>query len=215
MDTPPNDFDLSRYSQNVWWVYKLFLRPFSWLWRYLFGQPIQPKKTLSPERIRILILGLDGSGKTTIIYNIKLGGNYFVTIPTIGFNNETVVHKDVEFDFWDLGGQITIRPLWRHYYDNTKGIIWVVDSTNRARMEEVKHEMEQTLRTPALKGVPVLIFANKQDLANSMTWLEVAESLDLAVKLSSHPWHVHPSSMPFYDDLFKGLDWIYNALKHV
>ena len=74
-------------------------------------------------------VGLDAAGKTTILYKLKLG-EVVTTIPTIGFNVETVHYKNITFTVWDVGGQDKIRPLWRHYYEDAQGLIFVVDSTN-------------------------------------------------------------------------------------
>jgi len=82
---------------------------------------------------RILMVGLDAAGKTTILYKLKLG-EVVTTIPTIGFNVETVEYKNISFTVWDVGGQDKIRPLWRHYYQNTQGIIFVVDCNDRERV---------------------------------------------------------------------------------
>ncbi|KAI3980548.1 hypothetical protein MKX01_025113 [Papaver californicum] len=79
--------------------------------------------------MRILMVGLDAAGKTTIIYKLKLG-EIVTTIPTIGFNVETVEYKNVSFTVWDVGGQDKIRPLWRHYFQNTQGLIFVIDSND-------------------------------------------------------------------------------------
>ena len=77
-------------------------------------------------------VGLDAAGKTTILYKLKLG-EIVTTIPTIGFNVETVEYKNIQFTVWDVGGQDKIRPLWRHYFSNTQGLIFVVDSNDRDR----------------------------------------------------------------------------------
>merc|ERR1712149_70790 len=90
---------------------------FSKLWQRMF----------SNKEMRILMVGLDAAGKTTILYKLKLG-EVVTTIPTIGFNVETVEYKNISFTVWDVGGRDKIRPLWRHYYQNTQGIIFVVDS---------------------------------------------------------------------------------------
>merc|ERR1712107_801856 len=81
------------------------------------------------REMRILMVGLDAAGKTTILYKLKLG-EIVTTIPTIGFNVETVEYKKINFTVWDVGGQDKIRPLWRHYYQNTQGLIFVVDSND-------------------------------------------------------------------------------------
>ena len=86
---------------------------------------------MSSREMRILILGLDGAGKTTILYRLQ-AGEVVTTIPTIGFNVETVTYKNLKFQVWDLGGQTSIRPYWRCYYTNTDAIIYVVDSADRS-----------------------------------------------------------------------------------
>lgn len=82
---------------------------FANLFKGLFGK----------KEMRILMVGLDAAGKTTILYKLKLG-EIVTTIPTIGFNVETVEYKNISFTVWDVGGQDKIRPLWRHYFQNTQ-----------------------------------------------------------------------------------------------
>lgn len=95
--------------------------------------------------MRILILGLDGAGKTTILYRLQVG-EVVTTIPTIGFNVEQVTYKNLKFQVWDLGGQTSIRPYWRCYYSNTDAIIYVVDSVDRDRIGISKDELLYMLR---------------------------------------------------------------------
>merc|ERR1719449_328928 len=90
---------------------------------------------IGTREMRILMVGLDAAGKTTILYKLKLG-EVVNTIPTIGFNVETVQYQDIEFTVWDVGGQEKIRPLWRHYYANNSGIIFVVDSADTDRLND-------------------------------------------------------------------------------
>ena len=84
---------------------------------------------------RLLMLGLDAAGKTTILYKMKLNETVN-TIPTIGFNVETLQYKNLEFNCWDIGGQFKLRNLWRHYFENTQGLIFVVDSNDAERLDE-------------------------------------------------------------------------------
>jgi ADP-ribosylation factor protein 6 len=72
-------------------------------------------KIFGSKEMRLLMLGLDAAGKTTILYKLKLNQDV-TTIPTVGFNVETVTYKNVKFNVWDVGGQDKIRPLWRHYF---------------------------------------------------------------------------------------------------
>lgn len=92
------------------------------------------------------VVGLDAAGKTTILYKLKLG-EIVTTIPTIGFNVETVEYKNICFTVWDVGGQDKIRPLWRHYFQNTQGLIFVVDSNDRERIAEAEKELQNMVNT--------------------------------------------------------------------
>ncbi|KAK1875334.1 ADP-ribosylation factor 4 [Dissostichus eleginoides] len=98
------------------------------------------------KQMRILMVGLDAAGKTTILYKLKLG-EIVTTIPTIGFNVETVEYKNICFTVWDVGGQDKIRPLWRHYFQNTQGLIFVVDSNDRERVAESAEELSKMVCT--------------------------------------------------------------------
>merc|ERR1712228_885883 len=123
-------------------------------------------------------VGLDAAGKTTVLYKLKLG-EVVTTIPTIGFNVETVEYKNIRFTVWDIGGQDKIRKLWRYYYENTQGLIFVVDSSDRDRVEDAREELIKMLNDDEMRDAAVLVFANKQDLPNSMPAAEVSEKLGL------------------------------------
>merc|ERR1712228_1037201 len=113
------------------------------------------------KEVRILILGLDNAGKTTILYRLQNEGDEAIqTIPTIGFNVETLQYKNIKFQVWDLGGQSSIRPYWRCYYPNTDAIIYVVDSNDKNRIGDSKSELTLMLQEEELKEVPVMVFAN-------------------------------------------------------
>merc|ERR1711920_941043 len=118
-------------------------------------------KLFGKKEMRILMVGLDAAGKTTILYKLKLG-EIVTTIPTIGFNVETVEYKNISFTVWDVGGQDKIRPLWRHYFQNTQGLIFVVDSNDRERIGEARDELMRMLAEDELREAVLLIFANKQ-----------------------------------------------------
>jgi small GTP-binding protein len=77
---------------------------------------------------------------------------------------ETVTYKNVKFNVWDVGGQDKIRPLWRHYYTGTQGLVFVVDSQDRERIDEAKQELHRILSDREMKDCLLLVFANKQDL---------------------------------------------------
>ena len=169
------------------------------------------------KEVRILMVGLDAAGKTTVLYKLKLG-EIVTTIPTIGFNVETVQYKNINFTVWDVGGQDKIRPLWRHYYQNTQGIIFVVDSSDRDRLDSstdkessARDELQRLLDEDELRDAALLVLANKQDLPNAMKVQEVTERLGLN-KLRNRQWYIQGASAPTGDGLYEGLDWLSNTL---
>ena len=139
-----------------------------------------------------MILGLDGAGKTTILYKLKLG-EVVTTIPTIGFNVETVECQNDSFTVWDIGGQDKIRPLWRHYYQNTHGLIFVLDSNDYGRFNEAKDELITLLEEDELINAALLIFANKQDLQDALDKERITEKLGLNT-LKNRSWFIQISS---------------------
>merc|ERR1711939_928636 len=125
------------------------------------------QRMLGSKEMRILMVGLDAAGKTTILYKLKLG-EVVTTIPIIGFSVETVEYKNISFNVWDIGGQDKIRKLWRYYYANTQGLIFVVDSNDRDRIEDAREELTKMLGEDEMRDAVLLVLANKQDLPNSM-----------------------------------------------
>ena len=97
----------------------------------------------------------------------------------VGFNVETVEYKNIQFTVWDVGGQDKIRPLWRHYFQNTQGIIFVVDSNDRDRVVEAREELQRMLNEDELRDALLLVFANKQDLPNAMNAAGITDKLGL------------------------------------
>jgi len=157
------------------------------------------------------MVGLDNAGKTTILYKMKMG-ELVTTIPTIGFNVESIQYQNVSFTVWDVGGQDKIRPLWRHYFDNTQGLIFVVDSNDKDRIAEARDELHKLLQNSELSKAKVLVFANKQDLSNVLSPTEVTEKLYLG-RLAQKVWYVQACSATTGEGLHEGLDWLAAALK--
>merc|ERR1711934_253386 len=158
------------------------------------------------KQMCILMVGLDNAGKTTVLYKLKLG-EVVTTIPTIGFNVETVEYKNISFTVWDVGGQTKIRPLWRHYFQNTQGLIFVVDSNDRDRIHETKDELHKILSEDDLRDAVLLVFANKQDLPNAMTAAEIADKLGLHALKQRH-WYIQAAIATSGEGLYEGLDWL-------
>uniref|UniRef100_UPI00358E62CF ADP-ribosylation factor 2-like isoform X1 n=2 Tax=Myxine glutinosa TaxID=7769 RepID=UPI00358E62CF len=169
------------------------------------------QQLFAKKEMRILMVGLDAAGKTTILYKLKLG-EIVTTIPTIGFNVETVDYKSVSFTVWDVGGQDKIRPLWRHYFQNTQGVIFVVDSNDRERVVEARDELKSMLDEEELREANLLVFANKQDLPNAMNVGELTQTLGLHC-LHRRNWYIQATCATNGDGLYEGLDWLTNSFK--
>ncbi|KAJ3045832.1 ADP-ribosylation factor, Arf Arf6 [Rhizophlyctis rosea] len=156
--------------------------------------------------VRILMLGLDSAGKTTILYKLKLGQSV-TTIPTVGFNVESVTYRNIKFNVWDVGGQDKIRPLWRHYFAGTQGLIFVVDSNDPERLDEARVELHRIVSDRDMQDCAILVFANKQDLPRALSPLQVTEALQLP-RLQGRLWYVHPSCATTGEGLLDGLQWL-------
>ncbi|XP_002731162.1 uncharacterized protein LOC100371958 [Saccoglossus kowalevskii] len=167
-------------------------------------------KLFRKKEVRLLMMGLDAAGKTTLLYKLKLG-EVVTTIPTIGFNVETVEHKGISFTTWDVGGRGKIRPLYRHYYANTDGIVFVIDSSDRERFSEAKEEMERLIGEDELRESAILVVANKQDLANAMTPDEIRDKLQLE-KYRDRKIYVQGAISIEGDGLYEGLDWLTSVI---
>lgn len=156
--------------------------------------------------IRILILGLDNAGKTTLLYRLKMG-EVVTTIPTIGFNVESVKYGNLTFDVWDLGGQTSIRPYWRSYYANTAAVIFVVDSTDIERLEIAADELRSMLNESELRDAALLVFANKQDQPGAQGAGEISEALKLG-ELRDRNWSIVACSCIDGKGIKDGMDWL-------
>ena len=158
----------------------------------------------------ILMLGLDDAGKTTILYQLKMGETVN-TIPTLKFNVETIEHKNFKFTIWDVGGQDKIRHLWIHYSDNIIGLIFVVDSNDQDRIDEAAGELKKLLEAEELKDCPVLVLANKQDINGALAPGEVCDKLGMG-KFKERTWIVQGTSATTGQGLKEGLDWMDSVL---
>lgn len=165
------------------------------------------KKLRQKEKeMRILILGLDNAGKTTILK--KFSGEEIDTIsPTLGFNIKTLEHRGFKLNCWDVGGQKSLRSYWRNYFEQTDGILWVVDSADRRRLQDCCKELNEILVEERLFGATLLVLANKQDLPGALRSQEIEEVLDLK-KIQSHHWKILPCSAVTGKNLLEGVDWL-------
>jgi small GTP-binding protein len=156
------------------------------------------------------MLGIGSAGKTTILYRLKKN-EVVHTIATVGFTMEVVHFGDLEFCVWDLGGQDKIRPLWRHYFEGAQGVIFVVDASDRSQFGVAKQEFHQIAQAPQLKGAPILVFANKQDIEGAVTVDELSSVLECQV-LDSKRYHLEASCALTGVGLVEGMNWLSGAV---
>ena len=131
------------------------------------------------KEMKILLLGLDNAGKTTCLK--KLADEETRTImPTQGFNIKEIRQKGFKLTMWDIGGQRSIRPYWGNYFQQANALIFVIDSSERKRLDEVGKTLNELLENDKLAGCPLLVLANKQDIDGAMKCKEIADTLDLS-----------------------------------
>ncbi|KAG8969809.1 hypothetical protein FRC03_000635 [Tulasnella sp. 419] len=151
---------------------------FSQLWSRLFGK----------EELKLLILGLDNAGKTTILYKVTMG-EAVETAPTVGSNHEVFEYKNLRFALWDIGGQTAIRASWPQYFASARAVILVIDSTDTQRLELNKEELHRICADERLKDSLLLVLANKQDIPGCMTPARISEGLRLT-ELRDRQWQI-------------------------
>ena len=166
--------------------------------------------TKSRNNFRIIILGMQNSGKTTILYRLSLG-TIVKTTPTIGSNVEEITYNNATFQAWDLGGQESTRSLWDVYYMNTDAVVYVIDSQDDEYFEESKAQFHKLLAHPSLKSSLILIFANKQDLQGAKTVNKIIQDYELD-KIKSHIWHIQSCSALKGEGLVTGIKWLSEQL---
>eukprot|EP00897_Mesotaenium_endlicherianum_P005497 jgi/Mesen1/4976/ME000248S04264 len=166
------------------------------------------RKMKQKEReMRILMVGLDNAGKTTIVKQIN-GEDTSTISPTLGFNIQTMQFKDYQLNIWDVGGQKTLRPYWRNYFERTDGLIWVIDSADVRRLGDCRAELHGLLQEERLAGATLLIFANKQDIPGAVTSADIARILELEVMEKSRHYHIVSCSAITGEGLFEGFEWL-------
>jgi len=141
---------------------------FAWLRALFFKQEME-----------LTLVGLQNSGKTTLVNVIASGGFSEDMIPTVGFNMRKVTKGKVTIKLWDLGGQPRFRSMWERYCRGVNAIVYVVDSADRDSIITSKTELHDLLAKPALEGIPTLVLGNKNDLPSSVGVDGLIECLDL------------------------------------
>ncbi|XP_038870191.1 ADP-ribosylation factor-like protein 6 [Salvelinus namaycush] len=168
---------------------------------------------LKKKEVNVLCLGLDNSGKTTIINQLKPSNTQTQDIvPTIGFNIEQFKSSRLSFTVFDMSGQSRYRNLWEHYYKESHAIIFVIDSGDKLRMVVAKEELDTLLNHQDIcsRRIPVLLFANKSDLREAMSSVKVSQLLCLE-NIKDKPWHICASNAVKGEGLQEGVDWLQGA----
>ncbi|KAG5949754.1 ADP-ribosylation factor-like protein 2 [Claviceps sp. LM77 group G4] len=164
------------------------------------------KARLKDKEMRILMLGLDNAGKTTIVKKI-MGEDVHTVSPTLGFIIKTIDYDGYKLNIWDVGGQKTLRSYWRNYFEKTDALIWVVDATDRLRIQDCKEELHGLLLEERLSGASLLIFSNKTDVEGCMDEHDIRTALRLD-EIRSHQWHILRCSAMTGKNLQEGLAWV-------
>ncbi|XP_054675101.1 ADP-ribosylation factor-like protein 13B isoform X1 [Grus americana] len=156
-------------------MFSLMANCCSWLKRW--QEPVR--------KVTLIMVGLDNAGKTATVRGIQ-GESPEDVAPTVGFSKIDLKQGRFEVTIFDLGGGKRIRNIWRNYYAESYGVIFVVDSSDIARMEETKQAMIEVLNSPKISGKPVLVLANKQDREGALSEADVIESLSLEKLVNEH-----------------------------
>jgi len=173
---------------------------------------ILKKLKKNEKEARILVLGLDNAGKTTILKKLSEEDITHI-MPTQGFNIKSLVHDSFKLNVWDIGGQKTIRPYWSNYFESTDALVFVIDSSDRRRLEESGSELNELLNEDKLGGVPLLVFANKQDLLQARAANEISGELKLH-NIRDRTWTIQACSAKDGEGLQEGMEWLVNTISN-
>ena len=177
------------------------------------GQFLGVKK----KEANVVVVGLDNSGKTTILNALKPPeAQSHDVVPTIGFNVEKFQTQALQFTAFDMSGQGRYRNLWEAYYRDCDGIIFVIDSSDKLRMSVAKDELNMLLENTdiAAKRIPILFFANKMDMREALSSIKCSNMLQLE-QIHDKPWHICASNALTGEGLEEGVTWLSEQLKVV
>ena len=162
-------------------------------------------KLVGKRKLKLLVLGLGYVGKTTILYKLRLA-EVVSSVPTLGFNVETIDNKNILINSWTTG-PAHIKYLERRYYPETQGIVFVVDSSDKDWIAIAKEGLDSLLSEELLKDAVLLVLANKQDISGVLSVTEIAEMLDLTT-IKSRVWHIQGTCAMTGEGLYEGFNWL-------
>lgn len=164
----------------------------------------------SSKDIKVLLLGISAVGKTKLLYKLK---NMDVnTIATIGFIYERIVYKNIHLDMLELSGADAVRSLWNKYYDNTRAVIYVIDSSDTSRLDQAKDVLYELIQNKSLKDSIFLIYANMQDRSDAIKPQEIIDRFKLN-EISDRILHVQGSSFTTDEGIYEGIDWLVDQIR--
>lgn len=178
------------------------------LWKYVFNK----------DEFRVLILGVDKAGKTTLLEKLKSiylkGGGLPPdrVVPTVGLNIGRIEDANAKLVFWDLGGQVGLRTIWEKYYEEAHAIIYVVDAASASSFEDAKSTLEKVIRHEHLREAPLLIVANKQDLPGVIADEEFSGYMHLK-ELDERPYMFQAVSAYDGKGIKSGIDWLVEQME--
>ncbi|ALC42688.1 CG7735 [Drosophila busckii] len=167
------------------------------------------------DKMTILVLGLNNSGKSTIVNHFKKSSEQVaIMVPTVGFLVEQFYTNNVSINAIDMSGATRYRNLWEHQFKNCQGIMYVIDSSDRMRFVVVKDELELVLQHPDVSNrtVPILFYGNKSDLEDSLSNVKIAAALGLE-KIKEKPWHICSSNAISGEGLDEGVQWLVQQIR--
>eukprot|EP01112_Ceratiomyxa_fruticulosa_P007270 TRINITY_DN187_c0_g1_i1.p1 TRINITY_DN187_c0_g1~~TRINITY_DN187_c0_g1_i1.p1 ORF type:complete len:183 (-),score=21.73 TRINITY_DN187_c0_g1_i1:234-782(-) len=173
------------------------------------------KLGLKKVTLRVLCVGLDNSGKSTVINWLKPRKAAAVeVVPTIGFQIDEFTRNNINFTVFDMSGQGKYRNLWEHYYSDTQAIIFVVDTSDRIRACVAKDELDTLLTNKTIQRskCPILFYANKCDIPGSLSSVEVVQALQLD-HITDRAWFISASNALTGQGIEEGVRWITSQLQ--
>lgn len=163
---------------------------------------------------KLLFIGLDGAGKTSLLTFLEQGPNDVVPKPSVGFDTRDVKYKGVNFSIYDVAGGQKVRDLWKHYYSEMDAVVWIVDASDPERFAESKAALQTALKDAAMKrDCPILVAANKCDAAGSKSEDEIKQALDLDNLLKGRTWTVKRTNAKKGDGIYDGFKWLSSEIK--
>jgi len=167
----------------------------------------------SKRKVNLVCCGLDNSGKSTIINQLKPTKLRTENIgATVGYQLEEFEKGNCCFKVFDMGGAKKFRALWELYYKEVDGVIFVIDSSDKIRMCLVKDELRMLLENKDLSMRPILFFANKMDIQGSRTPQEIVEDLELTECITDRNFNIFASNAKTGQGLEAGITWLSNIV---